>query len=137
MRRATVTTYKSYFSLTMEVLDKDLGLRGGVGRCNIPKWVGGVEWFPWILHCISHTRSALMGARTEQQRFDLNLGFYIENATSGPQNTLRHLKNRHRNFDFNKWILIKIRRIRFGTELSLPHNEVFVLMKFAITNTWW
>jgi len=37
--------------------------------------------------------SGLIGAKTEKQRFDLTILFYEENAISGPQNMLRHIKS--------------------------------------------
>jgi len=37
--------------------------------------------------------SGLIGAKIEKQRFDLTIWFYVENATSGPQNMLRHIKS--------------------------------------------
>ena len=78
-------------------------------------------------------RPGLIGAKTKKQQFDLPIRFYEENATSEPQNMLRHIKSSTRYFDLNNWILVKIRRAWFGTELLLRLNELFVLMKFALT----
>jgi len=104
------------------------------------QWIYALVWSSFFCDAIisqSLTTTVFVGKCENWKKTAVRLNPFVlwKKRHPGPQKKrFDAYKVLHKNFDINNWILNKIRRVRFGNQLLLRHNEVFVLMRFAITN---